>query len=137
MLLQQSPSSPSIDCSNRDAMAHVHLLGGEQPSRAQSAMAALQIEGLADMCNLLQVERPFLPGPFSRRFRSDEQDMLSTGPLPGAIVWTCLPEASSAIPIVSCGRGPIMKATSRGPHAATGSAVSSVVFTKGAGSFPF
>jgi len=44
-------------------VANAHLFGGEQPPGSQPAIATLQIEGLADMGNLLQVERLILPSP--------------------------------------------------------------------------
>jgi hypothetical protein len=42
---------------------HAHFFGGEQAPDSQSAVAAFQIEGLADVRNLFQVERLILPSP--------------------------------------------------------------------------
>jgi len=44
---------------------HAHLFGGEQAPGSQSAVAALQFEGLADVGNLFQVEPLILPSPSS------------------------------------------------------------------------
>jgi hypothetical protein len=42
---------------------HAHLFGCEQPLGTEPIVATLQIEGLPDMCNLLEVEWFVLPGP--------------------------------------------------------------------------
>src|SRR2546421_146134 len=63
MLLQTPLSCPKIDCSGSDIVPHTHLLGSEQSPSSQPAVAARQLEGLADVRNLLQVERLILPSP--------------------------------------------------------------------------
>jgi len=61
MLLQQTVSAPSIDCSSRHAVPHAHLFSSEESLCPQPAVAASQMEGLADMRDLLQVEWLILP----------------------------------------------------------------------------
>jgi len=61
VLFQKALPSPSIDCRNRYTVPNAHFFGGEQPPFSQPAKATLQIEGLADMGNLLQVKRLILP----------------------------------------------------------------------------
>jgi len=63
VLLQPALSCPIIDCSGRHAVPHAHLFSSEQSPGSQPAVAALQIESLPDMRNLLQVERFILPSP--------------------------------------------------------------------------
>jgi hypothetical protein len=65
MLLQSALSCPKINCSGRHTVSPGHLFSSEQAPGSQSAVAALQIESLADVRNFLQVERLILPGPSS------------------------------------------------------------------------
>src|SRR5580693_9966582 len=65
MLFQQPLSSPDIDGTNRHTEPYTHLFGGEQAPGSQSVTAALQMEGLPDMRNLVCVERLILPSPLS------------------------------------------------------------------------
>jgi len=44
-------------------MLHAHLLSGKQTFGPQPVIAALQIKGLPDMSNFLEVERCVLPSP--------------------------------------------------------------------------
>jgi len=46
-------------------VANAHFFGGEQPPISQPAKATLQIEGPADMGNLLEVKHLVLPSPLS------------------------------------------------------------------------
>jgi hypothetical protein len=62
VLSQAALSGPKIDCSGGHAVTHAHLLGGEQTLGPQPAVAALQIEGLPDMSNFLEIEWLVLPG---------------------------------------------------------------------------
>ena len=59
------------------------------------------------------------------------------GPLPGEMVRTSLPEAGSAMPDRFMRLGPDHESHLAGSARRNGAAVSSAVFTNGAGSFPF
>jgi transposase len=63
VLSQSALSGPKVDCRGGHSVPRAHLFCGEQALGAQTAVAALQIEGLPDMRNLLQVERFILPRP--------------------------------------------------------------------------
>ena len=65
MFLQTALSGPKINCSGGYTVPHGHFFGGEQAPSSQSAITALQIERLANVRNLFQVERLMLPSPSS------------------------------------------------------------------------
>jgi transposase len=63
VLLQSTLSRPEVYCSRRHAVPHAHFFGCEQSPGSQPAVTALQMEGLPNVRNLLQVEGFTLPSP--------------------------------------------------------------------------